>query len=598
MHAYSTNDVLSNDVNADDLVVVYCDLCAEIAFWALLPPRHSVSQPHLVHIYKHIYVFCLQGFGLSLAFISSFAIIPTYFDGRRRLLVLGFVNLGAGIGTMVMPVFSEKLIESYTWRGVFLILGGLYANIFVTGIISVPHKCVFNVTKDLATTIDNSHGNTLEILKERSDTDQARTIDSNHGSTFEIIKESSDTDQARTKDNSHGSTLEILKEEILKERSDTDQARTIDTNHGSTLEILKERSDTDQARTIDNSNGSTLEILKERSDTDQARTIDSNHGSTLEILKEEILKERSDTDQARTIGNSNGSTLEILKERSDTDQTRTIATNHGSTLEILKERSDTDQTRTIDTNHGSTLEILKERSDTDQTRTIDSNHGSTLEILKERSDTKDLNRTAIANPKNSIGSIPFCTKFISILKNTPFVTFAVSMMMSFSVLMSVIVIIIDFFVSKGIEKDVGVWIYFGMNVANTITRLLTGYLSQVQSIPKLALPCVYMFVGSLSLLLYPVADTVVMCVFLACLFGFSLGGLISLISITTLQLVGKEDYSLGFGIVFTLVGISNAVAGPVAGLYSDNLDFRMLHEILDDDHLQRHPPLIRHYTNV
>ena len=24
---------------------------------------------------------------------------------------------------------------------------------------------------------------------------------------------------------------------------------------------------------------------------------------------------------------------------------------------------------------------------------------------------------------------------------------------------------------------------------------------------------------------------------------------------------------------------------------------RMLHDILDDDHLQRHPPLIRHYTN-
>ena len=87
----------------------------------------------------------------------------------------------------------------------------------------------------------------------------------------------------------------------------------------------------------------------------------------------------------------------------------------------------------------------------------------------------------------------------------------------------------------------------------------------MRRISKIALPGLYMFAGTLSLLFFPLAETVVQCAVLACLFGISFGGVASTISIASLHLLGEKDYSIGLGMVLTLAGISSTVTGPVAG---------------------------------
>ena len=47
MHAYSTNDALSNDTKVNDLVTLTLTSKLKIPFSTLLPPGHSVSQTHL-----------------------------------------------------------------------------------------------------------------------------------------------------------------------------------------------------------------------------------------------------------------------------------------------------------------------------------------------------------------------------------------------------------------------------------------------------------------------------------------------------------------------------------------------------------------------
>ena len=92
-----------------------------------------------------------------------------------------------------------------------------------------------------------------------------------------------------------------------------------------------------------------------------------------------------------------------------------------------------------------------------------------------------------------------------------------------------------------------------------------AFLVRLERFPKLALPVSLNIVGSFAMFAFPFTKTLSECVVASCLFGASQGGLISLISITSLELVGKDDYTLALGIICTLLGVAYAIAGPLSG---------------------------------
>ena len=163
-----------------------------------------------------------------------------------------------------------------------------------------------------------------------------------------------------------------------------------------------------------------------------------------------------------------------------------------------------------------------------------------------------------------------CKQLLNVLRKKSFAIFDLSVMATFPVLTSVFTIIIDYLVSKGIERETGVWLLFGVTVANGVIRPITGLLARLKIVSKLALPGVFMMVGAFGLLPFPFAETVVECSILACLCGISFGGIVSSWSITTLYLLGQKDYSIGLGLVFTSVGICSTLAGPMTGTYMHN----------------------------
>ncbi|KAK3087883.1 hypothetical protein FSP39_011970 [Pinctada imbricata] len=145
------------------------------------------------------------------------------------------------------------------------------------------------------------------------------------------------------------------------------------------------------------------------------------------------------------------------------------------------------------------------------------------------------------------------------------------MMISFSSGNNIIIFFIDLFESKGIQRDTGVWLYTALGLASTLIRPFPGYLAQLPRVPKLAIPAVHILIGAVAIILFPYATSVTHFAALSCSFGMSIGGLVSVLSISTLHIVGEDDYPTALGVLMSSIGIMTSVAGPMSGYQNDQL---------------------------
>ncbi|XP_070553717.1 monocarboxylate transporter 12-like [Ptychodera flava] len=79
----------------------------------------------------------LIGTGIAVIYIPALSIVAEYFTDRYAF-ANGIAGVGAGVGFMIFSPLVETLIQVYGWHGTFLILAGLFANIFVCAMIMKP----------------------------------------------------------------------------------------------------------------------------------------------------------------------------------------------------------------------------------------------------------------------------------------------------------------------------------------------------------------------------------------------------------------------------------------------------------------------------
>jgi len=84
-----------------------------------------------------MYVNVFLGIGCGIAFMPGSVAVAKYFKNRRHL-ALAISSAGGGVGSFAFPPIIEMLNEHYTWRGMFLILGGISLNIVVFGALFRP----------------------------------------------------------------------------------------------------------------------------------------------------------------------------------------------------------------------------------------------------------------------------------------------------------------------------------------------------------------------------------------------------------------------------------------------------------------------------
>ncbi|KAI7812823.1 monocarboxylate transporter 13 [Triplophysa rosa] len=79
----------------------------------------------------------LQGLGMSLCWIPANSMVSHYFK-RWRPIAYAVASSGECVFAMIFSPFFQWLIESYTWRGAVLIIGGLQLNLCVCGALMRP----------------------------------------------------------------------------------------------------------------------------------------------------------------------------------------------------------------------------------------------------------------------------------------------------------------------------------------------------------------------------------------------------------------------------------------------------------------------------
>ncbi len=103
-----------NDRFSPRLLMTFCGLLAGLGF-ALMSQIHSVWQ---LYAFEGI----IAGLGLSGTDVVLLSTTARWFV-KRRGTMSGIVKMGTGLGIMLVPIISERLISSYGWRNTLIIMG-------------------------------------------------------------------------------------------------------------------------------------------------------------------------------------------------------------------------------------------------------------------------------------------------------------------------------------------------------------------------------------------------------------------------------------------------------------------------------------------
>ena len=87
---------------------------------------------------KHFFVFphfvCRIGCGASLLLIPMNVAIAKEFTDRRTI-AMGIASTGGSVGNIILPQFSLWCIETFGWRGSFILLAGVCLQGVIAGAI-------------------------------------------------------------------------------------------------------------------------------------------------------------------------------------------------------------------------------------------------------------------------------------------------------------------------------------------------------------------------------------------------------------------------------------------------------------------------------
>lgn len=79
------------------------------------------------------------GLGWGFIFTPMIATVMAHIS-RRRTLALGVALSSIGFSSFAFNPLFQLLVETYTWRGALLILGGLSLNIVPCGALILPQR--------------------------------------------------------------------------------------------------------------------------------------------------------------------------------------------------------------------------------------------------------------------------------------------------------------------------------------------------------------------------------------------------------------------------------------------------------------------------
>ncbi|XP_049762295.1 monocarboxylate transporter 9 [Schistocerca cancellata] len=159
----------------------------------------------------------------------------------------------------------------------------------------------------------------------------------------------------------------------------------------------------------------------------------------------------------------------------------------------------------------------------------------------------------------------------SLLKDVIFILFAASNFLTsigFNIPYVYIVVQAE---KQGISKESASYLLSAVGIANTVGRVLLGYISDKPWVNRL-----YIYNGCLAICGIATAMSVLchdfysMAVY-CCVFGFTIGAYVGLTSVILVDLLGLDKLTNAFGILLLFEGVASLLGPPIAGWLYDEL---------------------------
>ncbi|XP_070576549.1 monocarboxylate transporter 13-like [Ptychodera flava] len=89
----------------------------------------------------------LVGFGHGMVYAPIFSVLGIYFK-RYLGLASSLALMGIGVGYMGFSPLNQFLLDSYGWRGCFMVLSAINANLFVCAVLIPPIEMTITVNQE------------------------------------------------------------------------------------------------------------------------------------------------------------------------------------------------------------------------------------------------------------------------------------------------------------------------------------------------------------------------------------------------------------------------------------------------------------------
>lgn len=545
--------------------------CRRVAILGSLVSSAAFIAAVFARNVKYLIVFygIVGGIGFGLIYLPSIVMVQYYFE-KKRAFATGIAVCGSGIGTFIFSPLTQMLIDTYGWRGMLLIQAGIILHCgAASGLFRPlqPKKKRRQKNSDAANNCDENlqpgttnKGGLKQMLSGLCHRpkpllhriNDARQMQWQSQTSFESIPLNDDQHQVVDGNKNEGVAIDANHRKIAN--GGTVHASELTDNNNCGGPTMQEQQQlgvvhhVPNDEVVDNSCAANGDVCV----NEVTQVTRMANGTVVTVESNDISKKvvsRSPVQRTTSPGNK---PFGSLRSRRSKDKCRSP---------LPKPRAE-DLARPFyrqDIFFSGSIDRIPEFSKASPAEKLNPN------IIEEEVDN--------GSPKgccdSRVAQIFKEMVDFSLLKSPTFSLMCVAGFMTFMGFFVPFVYLSDFAKSVGVDKDKAAFLLSVIGIANTVGRVLCGWVSDFPQVKAIHLNnCSLILAGGTTIALPFMKDYAVQVVYCT-IFGLAIACFVSLRSIVLVELLGLEKLTNSFGLTLLFQGSASLVGSPIAGMLFD-----------------------------
>ncbi|PSN31947.1 hypothetical protein C0J52_21417 [Blattella germanica] len=481
----------------------------------------------LFNLFPQKPLFMIAGIGFGLVYVPAVIAVGFYFE-KWRALATGIAVCGSGIGTFLMAPLVTALIQTFGWRGAFLIQAGLVLNCAVFGTLFRPLEPISVAVERVDANGDCEEKKAsaeqlpllLRIKMERDD--QMRKCESiaSFADNTSITADSKPGPKSRFLKNSSNNMYPTAAQVIARSTTALASSRRL-SSHSLNL----------QTNTF-GSNGPINETSPTKS---QKRLSVPSYADTMQQEDEEKTASGPEETTMKKVATFTELLHPVQEERRGSDEDTEILENGD---------------RTAITHAHSSVGY----------------HMSVTRLPTKKDVEEELSKECKVCPEAVTRTLNTMLD-MSLLRSPTF------LLLSLSGFITMMGFYVPFMYLKhraelsGMDGSLSVWLIPTIGITNTVGRVGCGVVSSMPGIDALLINNIALTIGGLITIFSGISSSFGYQIFYSSIFGLATACFASLRSILIVDLMGLEKLTNAFGLLLLFQGIAATIGSPLAGWF-------------------------------